>query len=251
MPLLNVANVTLFYNDTGKGNTLVVIHGNGSSLKMYESEIKHYSLKNRVLAFDLPGHGKSADVLNCGDMNYWEFCGMAINLALKQLKINDFTILGVNGGAIVGLYLAIHAGGKVNGIFADSFEGNELPQNRVLDIVNQRQQLQQFFFFRLFYRYIHGKYWRTIMEKDSARLLDFAKHKGIFFKEQLNVFCPVTLTCSAKDNMIPGIVQKMGILSKLIHNSQVVVFEGGRHPACLSNKKAYRKMLVSFLLNQK
>ncbi len=246
MPFVTVGGATLHYYDMGSGKPIVFVHGNGSSLKMYESEIKFYATRNRVISFDLPGHGKSPDEKVVGNLSYWEYCGQVLGKALKKLNISDFTIIGINGGAIVALYLADN-NQAVKGVFADSFEGNTITVNRANDIIRQREHLRRFLFFRFFYRYIYGNYWRRLLDNDSERIINFAQHGGTFFVDPIHVFCPVFLTCSAKDQIIPDIVQKMNNLAKLIPNSRVVVFEGGKHPSCLSNKRSYRTMVNEFI----
>ena len=249
MPYLKVNDIVLHYIDTGNGFPIVLLHGNGSSLKMYDSEIKYFSKNHRVIAFDMPGHGKSAVPEQLNIDNFWENCGKTIYSALYSLNINQFIIIGVGGGTIAGLYLGIEAKEKVLGIFGDSFEGNTLTLERANEIVSQRDQLQRYIFFKLFNSYLHGSNWKSILKADSDRMLYFAKHRGTFFTETIPIYCPVILSCSAKDEIIPGIVQKMNDLTKLIPNSQTVVFEGGKHPSCLSNKKTYRVMVMEFIRN--
>lgn len=59
---LLIHNKKIFYTDQGHGTTLVLLHGYLESSDIWENFSKELSKSNRVLSFDIPGHGDS-DVL--------------------------------------------------------------------------------------------------------------------------------------------------------------------------------------------
>ena len=48
----------MYVGDTGKGFPLVLVHGFLGSSKMWESQIKFFKKKFKVVTPDLPGFGK-------------------------------------------------------------------------------------------------------------------------------------------------------------------------------------------------
>lgn len=247
MSFINIENERLHYKEQGVGSTIVFIHGNGSSMQMYDSEIRYYAKSFRAIAFDLPGHGKSSFNNATEHENFWNYSAHILKKALHEIGVNKYVIVGVGGGSVVALYLGIVDKDNVEGIFADSFNGNTLDIERVNRIIEQRKRLQNHFFLRMFYRYIHGSTWRENLNRDSHQMLSFAKKQEKFFENQIDFYSPVILSCSTRDQEISHVVKNMEELAKLIPNARVITFEGGRHPSCLSNRDAYRAMVKRFI----
>ena len=59
MPTLELEDVTLHYEDRGRGPALVFIHGLGSSGLDWSHQIEHFCRDFRVIAPDLRGYGRS------------------------------------------------------------------------------------------------------------------------------------------------------------------------------------------------
>lgn len=247
MSNININNTTLHYNDYGSGAVIVFIHGNGSSLKMYDSEIRYYANYYRTIAFDLPGHGKSSPYNDDNGVNFWKYSAELLKQALRELGVRKYVIIGVDGGAIVGLYLAITDKENAEGLFADSFEGNRLSMEYVNKIDKERKRIQENFFYRMFYRYLHGAMCHENLNNDSKILKAFAENQECFFNETIDFYSPVVLSCSTKDREITQVVSKMEELAKLIPNVKIITFQGGKHPSCLSNRDSYRLMVKRFM----
>ena len=59
MPTLVANNTRLHYEVTGQGQTLVFIHGLGSSARDWEFQTPMFSKEYHVIIYDLRGHGQS------------------------------------------------------------------------------------------------------------------------------------------------------------------------------------------------
>ena len=51
--------IKLYYQEKGKGEPFVLLHGNNSSSEYFKKQIEYFSSKYRVIAVDTRGHGKS------------------------------------------------------------------------------------------------------------------------------------------------------------------------------------------------
>ena len=92
---------TIAYTDEGKGdNTIILIHGLGSYLRAWEKNIGELSKKNRVIAIDLPGYGKSSKEPHTGMMTF--YAGI-VNELVKELKLNKVVIGGHSMGGQIGM----------------------------------------------------------------------------------------------------------------------------------------------------
>lgn len=245
MPYFTVKNIRLFYNERGKGQPLILLHGNGGSSKMLKTEIRYYSKKFKVFAFDLPGHGRS-DRIPDFEGDFWQYSAFLIKKVLTGLDISGINILGISGGAIVGFHLAMDQGVDSFSLIADSFEGLALPPERAKEIIAQRDKTTKISFFRMFFQYLHGKDWQEVLSNDSRNLLHFAEHKTVWFDDLEQLQCKVLLTALKKDNMIPRVAEKVTLVHEMLPKSELHIFKKGRHPAMLSNKKQYRKLVCDF-----
>ncbi len=96
-------NTKISYTDTGKGKTIVLLHGFLENKKMWKEYIELFSEKYRVVAIDLLGHGES-DCL--GYVHKMEDNANAVNAVLENLNIEKATIVGHSMGGYVGLAFA-------------------------------------------------------------------------------------------------------------------------------------------------
>jgi valacyclovir hydrolase len=249
MPYITVKNTRIFYNERGKGTPLAIFHGNGGSSKMLKAEIRHYAKHFKVLAFDLPGHGRS-DRIPCFEGDFWQFSAFIIKRVLVKIGITDLHLMGNSGGAIIALHLASDQDIQCKSVVADSFEGLALPPERAKAIVLQRNRTMKLKFFKMFFKYLHGNDWQVVLNKDSKNLLHFAEHKTVWFDSLEEVSCNVLLTALEDDDMIPRAAEKVSLVHDLLPQSKLHVFKKGKHPAMLSHRKQYRKLVCDFLSSE-
>ncbi|AWK03324.1 alpha/beta hydrolase [Flavobacterium crocinum] len=96
-------NTKISFSDTGKGNTIIFLHGFLENKKMWKEYVDFFAEKYRVITIDLLGHGES-DCL--GYVHEMEDNANAVNEVLEHLKIEKATILGHSMGGYVGLAFA-------------------------------------------------------------------------------------------------------------------------------------------------
>ncbi|WP_117880188.1 alpha/beta fold hydrolase [Aureibaculum luteum] len=98
MPKINLSNITLNYEDKGKGKVLLFLHGLGSSIKDWDFQVPFFSKNFRVITVDLRGHGDSVMKDNNFGVDYMV---NDIKEFLDALKIDKVTFIGFSmGGAI-------------------------------------------------------------------------------------------------------------------------------------------------------
>ena len=59
MPFVTANDVRLYYEETGAGPPLLLIHGLGSSTRDWWRQVEHFADQYRVITFDVRGHGRS------------------------------------------------------------------------------------------------------------------------------------------------------------------------------------------------
>jgi pimeloyl-ACP methyl ester carboxylesterase len=108
---LTVNGIRLYYETYGTGPAMLVIHGNGQSIRELGHQIRFFSKNYRVVAADSRGHGQS----EMGDPPLtYEQMAEDLNAMLDNLALKSVRVLGWSDGGILGLLLAIHHPDKVS-----------------------------------------------------------------------------------------------------------------------------------------
>ena len=109
-------NITLYYQEKGKGEVLVLLHGNSDNSNYFVNQIEYFKDQYRVIAIDTRGHGKSPR----GDMPFTisQFAD-DLNNFLNKLNIDKITLLGFSDGANIGMKFALKYPEKLNALILD------------------------------------------------------------------------------------------------------------------------------------
>jgi pimeloyl-ACP methyl ester carboxylesterase len=91
------------YADSGKGKTLVLLHGFLESLEIFEELIKELSKQCRVISIDLPGHGKTPVI---GYTHSMELMAACVKAVLDTTSEKKYVIAGHSMGGYVALAFA-------------------------------------------------------------------------------------------------------------------------------------------------
>jgi len=107
--------VTLYYEVYGKGEPLLVIHGNGGSILDMNRQIAYFRTRFRVIAMDSRDQGRSAD---SPDRITYEKMTDDLAALLNHLKTGPVYVIGWSDGGIQALLLGIRHPDKVKKIAA-------------------------------------------------------------------------------------------------------------------------------------
>ncbi|WXG46720.1 MAG: alpha/beta hydrolase [Candidatus Atabeyarchaeum deiterrae] len=104
MPFILVNGLKTFYEEKGKGKALILIHGAGGFGGYWVRQFSGLSKNRRVIAIDLPGHGKSERLKEKVSIE-----GYVDHVAafMKQMKLDKAVIVGHSMGGLVVQQLAL------------------------------------------------------------------------------------------------------------------------------------------------
>ncbi len=100
----------MYYETYGKGEPLLIIHGNGGSINNFLYQIPYFSKSYKVIVADSRAQGKSADT---GDSLSYEMMADDLNALLDSLHMDSCYVIGWSDGGINGLLLAMRHPDKV------------------------------------------------------------------------------------------------------------------------------------------
>lgn len=103
MPKVTVNNIELDYEEYGKGEVLLFLHGLGSTKADWDAQIPFFSEKYRVVVVDLRGHGKTS--VPSKDNYGVEFMTEDVKQLLGVLTIEKATVIGFSMGGAVAFQL--------------------------------------------------------------------------------------------------------------------------------------------------
>lgn len=96
-------NAKIAYSDRGEGNVIVFLHGFLESSKMWDSFTESLIKQYRVIAIDLPGHGRSECI---GYIHRMELMAECVQQIIAQSGISDILLTGHSMGGYVALAFA-------------------------------------------------------------------------------------------------------------------------------------------------
>lgn len=106
----DIRGFKMYYETYGKGEPLLIIHGNGGSINNFVYQIPFFAKNYQVIIADSRAQGKSVD--HTDSLSY-EMMTDDLNALLDKLNLKQCYVIGWSDGGIEGLMLAIHHPEKV------------------------------------------------------------------------------------------------------------------------------------------
>ncbi len=100
---ISVNGITLFYEKTGQGEPLLMLHGNGEDHRIFDKVVTKLSNDYTVYALDSRCHGQSEKTK---ELSY-SLMAEDIREFIEQLHLKRPVLYGFSDGGIIGLLLAV------------------------------------------------------------------------------------------------------------------------------------------------
>lgn len=108
-----IRGISLYVEEYGKGEPLVLLHGNGGSIASFACQIPYFEKKYHVIAIDSRAQGNSADD---SDSLTFEMMADDVSELLNNLRLDSCNVFGWSDGGITGLILAMRHPDKVKSL---------------------------------------------------------------------------------------------------------------------------------------
>ena len=266
----------VWYEIVGRGNgtPLIVIHGGPGFPHDYLEPLEDLSDERQVVFYDQLGCGNSQKP---EDKSYWTVEYFVRELAdlIKQLKLEEFYLLGQSWGAsIAACYALIQPKGLKKLILANPFLStplwikhakkliNELPANMQkallsenTDSIQYKKAIREFY-----YRYIYRMDPRPVAVIRADYKMNFDMYNFMWGPQEFEVSgtlrnfdlthklpqikIPTLFLCGRFDEATPEATE---YFKSLIPNSQMKVFEKSAHMPHWTEREEYIKTIRDFL----
>jgi len=229
----NVNGIRMYYEIYGKGKPLLLIHGDGGSIKEESNQIASFSKHYRVIEADSRGQGKTND--NSDSLTY-SLMTEDFNALLNYLHVDSALIFGQSDGAIIGLMLAARHPEKVKMLAAMS--PNLRPDDSVfyagIALFNHE-------YFEKVEKEVQAGKKGSVAEMKLERLMMY--HPHISDSELQTIKAPVLIMTSDRDEIILSHIIE---IFHSIPNSNLCVLPGSIHFAESQNPKVFNETIYRF-----
>ena len=227
----------IYYEESGEGSPLVLLHGNTSCGKMFDPIVPVFAAKYRVIVPDFLGNGRS-ERIEKWPSDLWFDWAKQVKALCNHLGLKKVKLIGSSGGALAAINVALEYPELVESFIADSFEGLKADHEITEQIRNGRAQAKTFGGFVDYLKTLHGDDWEQVFDADTDAVLRHAEQIGEFLHKPIDELkVPMLLTGSLEDDMFPKDHCKV-LFDEICAKTSLAkahIFEHGGHPAMLSN----------------
>jgi len=258
MPNIQVNDINLYYEVDGEGQSLLFIHGLGSSTQDWDLQIKEFSKSYQVITFDLRGHGQSDKP--SGPYSLPMFATDTAGL-LKSLDVKSAHVVGLSLGGGIAFQLAIDYPALVKTMVIV----NSAPELVVRSFKDRMGVWQRFAIVRLLGMRKMGEVLsKRLFPKDEHESLrttfveSWAKNDPRAYQDAMramvgwsvtdklgSINCPVLVITADQDYTPVAIKEEY---TKLIPNAELVIIPDAHHATPVEQPEKFNTVLMDFLL---
>jgi pimeloyl-ACP methyl ester carboxylesterase len=127
---LTIRGTKLYYEEYGKGNPLILLHGGFGNISDFKKCIPQLSKKYRVIIPDAPGLGRSE---HADSIMTYKLMSKYYSNMIDQLKLENVFLIGWSDGGIAALLLAKNRPDKIKKVIScgPNYKANGLKEDEV------------------------------------------------------------------------------------------------------------------------
>lgn len=232
MPTIQINAQSIYFEEYGNGEPLVLIAGLGASCNMWWKQIEPLSEKFRVVIFDNRGIGNSSRVKEAFGIKE-----MAVDLAtlISTLEIAPCHLSGISMGGFIALTLAQTNPELINKLIliSTSAGGADFvaPKPQLMDEITQRSQMDSATYYRTIYEQLAGPDYMQNHPEDLDRIVANFMEKPISPETYLYQLNAVNEFTSPENTDVH--LEQLNIKTLVIHGDadNLVPLPNGKHLA--------------------
>ena len=210
---------------------LVLLHGNGENLHIFDSQIQYFSQYYKVIAVDTRGHGQSTR--GTAQFNFYTFATDLIAV-LDAFKIAKAHIVGFSDGAITALHMALIAPKRIESMILLGANYNY----KGLKFISRCQILLEYF-----YLSVASLFSAKIRERKEIWGL-MALQPNLTIEEISSITVP-TLIITGENDMVSQ--RQNDQINDAIAGSRRLIIKDGNHFWMFKQPETFNKCVMEFL----
>lgn len=222
--------ITLYYQEKGNEEPLILLHGNGEDSSYFKNQIDYFSDRYRVIAVDTRGHGKSPRgtapfTIEQFSYDLYDF--------MESLGIASAVILGFSDGANIAMKFAVKYPDKVKALILNG--GNLNPKG-----VKRTTQIPIEIGYKIAKKFAS----KSPDAKKNAEMLGLMVNEPNIERSELaNITAPTLVICGKRDMIKESHTKE---IAENIPNAELSIINGNHF---IANKKyaAFNKEVERFL----
>ncbi len=243
----------IYYESEGNGLPLCLIHGAASTHSIWKNQIKVFSAGYRVIAPDLPGHGRSGPFDDSSRISIRQYAGH-VREFLETLGVEEAVMVGHSMGGAVCIQLVLDSPWVVRGLGLINTGAKLRVSPHLLSALRED------------FRGTMEKGWESMFGEKGKRILhcleglkeemvgidpvvgvaDFEACDEFDCRERLGeIEKPTLIIGGTEDILTPPWYQDY--LHKRIKNSVLVIMGGVGHLSMVEDPEEFNGALLSFL----
>lgn len=214
---VKVNNIFLFYQISGSGQPLILLHGNGENHHIFDKLVAKLQNHYSVYAIDTRNHGQSEKT---ADYSY-ESMMEDIYEFIKKFELNNIDLIGFSDGAIICLLLALKYPKVINkmALLGVNLNPSDFKLESYQEIKDNYEQTQDPLF-------------KLMLEQPNIPLSDIS-----------NIKIPIFLIAGENDVFKPESFKK---LNDALPDSKLKIMPGHTHESYIINQDILYQDLVDF-----
>jgi pimeloyl-ACP methyl ester carboxylesterase len=227
----DIRGFKMYYETYGKGEPLLIIHGNGGSINNFLYQIPYFAKNYQVILADSRAQGKSVDGR---DSLSYEMMTDDLNALLDKLQLKSCYVIGWSDGGINGLLLAMRHPDKVKKLAVTG--ANLWPDSTAIDpfvykwAMAENEKLQKAVI--------------TPQTKNQLKLAHLLSYEPHITVEQLHtIMCPTLVIGGDHDVILP---KHTMLIAQSIPNAYLWIIPNSGHSTPIYKKEQFNQVVGDF-----
>ncbi|MCT3906983.1 alpha/beta fold hydrolase [Elizabethkingia anophelis] len=224
---IDLKDAKIYYEEYGKGQPLILLHGNNGSISDFSKQIPFFEKHYRVIAVDTRGQGRSTDLTQ--DAYSYEKFASDLYQVIKSLNLEQVDIIGWSDGGNTALIFNYEHPEMVNRIVTIGANMNPAGVKETLIELFKKQIIAN-------------------DPKTNPRLVKLMLNHPDIKSNQLSVITNPVLVVAGSDDVIKD--EHTRLIHKLIRNSELAIIPNATHYIPFEQPEKLNELMLNFLKNK-
>ncbi|MET7035852.1 alpha/beta fold hydrolase [Elizabethkingia miricola] len=224
---IDLKDAKIYYEEYGKGQPLILLHGNNGSISDFSKQIPFFAKNYRVIAVDTRGQGRSTDLTQ--DAYSYEKFASDLYQVIKSLNLEQVDIIGWSDGGNTALIFNYEHPEMVNRIV--TIGANMNPTGVKETLIEQLK------------KQVAGN-----DPKTNQRLIQLMLNHPDIKSNQLSLITNPVLVVAGSDDVIKD--EHTRLIHKLIRNSELAIIPNATHYIPFEQPEKLNELMLNFLKNK-